>query len=315
MAPRRARRSTNLHHLRIFHTLATTGSFTGAARRLGISQPAVTIQVRELEAASGVRLLERGARRLHLTAAGRALLRVTERLFALVDEAEAVLAQAGGAVTGTLRIAASGTAGAYLLPPLLTAFRVRNPEVRLQLETSNSQRVLEQVLSFRADLGILASADGAVSFAAERRLVVHPFAREPLVLAVPPRHPWAGRSAVRLAELAGAPLIVREPGSTTRRVLEAHLERAGVAPRVMMELGSNEAIKYAVLAGLGVAVVGAHVIGRDVAERRLHAVRLPGRGFALRFFVLHHQDRAQAAVVRAFLALARSRRRGDPPPS
>jgi DNA-binding transcriptional LysR family regulator len=88
MPTRRARRSTNLHHVRIFHTLATTGSFTGAARRLGISQPAVAIQVRELEAASGVRLLERGARRLHLTAAGRALLRVTERPFALVDEAE-----------------------------------------------------------------------------------------------------------------------------------------------------------------------------------------------------------------------------------
>lgn len=158
MPTRRARRPTNLHHLRIFHTLATTGSFTGAARRLGISQPAVTIQVRDLEAASGVRLLERGGRRLHLTAAGRALLRVTERLFALVDEAEAVLAQAGGAVTGTLRIAASGTAGAYLLPPLLTAFRARNPEVRLQLETSNSQRVLEQVMAFHADLGILASA-------------------------------------------------------------------------------------------------------------------------------------------------------------
>jgi DNA-binding transcriptional LysR family regulator len=306
-------RATNLHHLRIFHTLATTGSFTGAARRLGISQPAVTIQVRELEDASGVRLLERGARRLHLTDAGRALLRVTEKIFGFVDEAEAVLAQAGGAVSGTLRISASGTAGAYLLPPLLAAFRIRHPEVRIVLETSNSRRVLEQVAAFEADLGVLAAPEGTVPFpaAADARLVVHALAREPLVVAVRRDHPWRRRSVVSVAELASQPLLLREPGSTTRRVLEAHLEAAGVTPQVVMELGSNEAIKHAVEAGLGVAPVGRRVIAREVADRRLCAVRVRARGFALQFFALHHRDRAHAPVLRAFLTLARRGRQAD----
>jgi DNA-binding transcriptional LysR family regulator len=265
------------------------------------------MQVRELEDAAGVRLLERGVRRLCLTEAGRALSRVAEKIFGLVDEAEAVLAQAGGAVSGVLRISASGTAGAYLLPPLLTQFRVRHPDVRVVLETSNSRRVLEQVAAFDADLGVLAAPEGTVPFpaAADARLLVHPLAREPLVVAVRPDHPWRRRATVRVADLAGQPLILREPGSTTRRVLEAHLEAAGVTPQVVMELGSNEAIKHAVEAGLGVAPVGQRVIAREVAARTLHAVGVRAADFALRFFALHHRDRGHAPVLRAFLALAR----------
>jgi DNA-binding transcriptional LysR family regulator len=300
----------NLHHLRIFHALVTAGSFTGAARRLGITQPAVTIQVRELEAASGVRLLDRRARRLQLTEAGQALARLAERIFALVDEAEAVLAQAGGRITGHLRISGSGTGGTYLLPPVLTAFRRRYPGVRVRLEISNSRRVLEQVAGFDADLGLLAGPDSATPLTVtdDPRLVVQPFVREPLVLAVPARHPWARRRAVAVADLAGQTLIVREPGSTTRRVLESQLEAHRIAPRIAMELGSNEAIKDAVAAGVGVALLGARVVAREAAERRLRAVPVRGGGLALRFFFVYHRDRARAPVLRAFLGLARAPR-------
>jgi DNA-binding transcriptional LysR family regulator len=301
----------NLHHLRIFYMLATTGSFTGAARRLGISQPAVTIQVRELEAASGARLIERRARRLVLTDAGKALLAVTEKIFALVDEAEGVLARAGRGVAGTLTIAASGTAGAYHLPRLLTAFRRRYPGVRVVLEISNSRRVLDQVLGFEADLGVLGAPDGAApaAVADDPRLLAHPFVRDPLVVALPPRHAWAGRRSVGLSELAREPLVLREPGSATRRLLEAHLEACGLVPRVVMELGSNEAIKHAVEAGVALAVVGGRAIAREVADGRLAAVRLRPAGLALRFFLVHHKERGHAAVLRAFLALARVPRR------
>jgi aminoethylphosphonate catabolism LysR family transcriptional regulator len=302
----------NLHHLRIFHTVAATGSFTGAARRLGISQPAVTIQVRELEENSGVQLLERRARRLRLTPAGQALLRVSERIFALADEAEAVLAQAGGAVSGTLRISASGSAGAYLLPPVLTRFHRRYPGVHVQLEISNSRRVLDQVLGFEADLGALGAPDGTtpVGPADDARLVLEPFAREPLRLVLAPRHAWAGRRRVSVADLADQPLILREPGSATRRVLERHLDQAGVTPRIVMELGSNEAIKHAVAAGVGLALLGARVVAHEVADHRLAAVRLREAAPALRFFFVYHADRAHAAVLRAFLRLARPPHRG-----
>ena len=300
----------NLHHLRIFYTLATTGSFTGAARRLGISQPAVTIQVRELEESAGVRLLERRARTLALTDAGQALFRVSERIFSLVDEAEAVLAEAGGAITGTLRISGSGTAGASLLPPVLTAFRRRFPGVRIAMEVSNSRRVLDQVASFDADLGVLAAPDEAtpLTVSDDPRLVVEPFVRVPLVLVVPPRHPWARRRTVAVKDLADQPLIVREAGSTTRRVLEARLAAAGITPHYAMELGSNEAIKHAVAAGVGAAVLGARVVDGEAAIGRLRAVRMRGSGLALRFFFVYHGHRVHAPVLRAFLELARSRR-------
>lgn len=301
----------NLHHLRIFHALVTAGSFTGAARRLGISQPAVTIQVRELERSSGVRLLDRRARRLQLTDPGQALFKLSERVFALVDEAEAVLAQAGGRIAGSLRISGSGTSGTYLLLPALTAFRRRYPGVRVQLEISNSRHVLEQVASFEADLGVLAAPDAATPLTVtdDPRLVVQPFVREPLVLAVPPRHPWSRRRAIRVADLADQLLIVREPGSTTRRVLESQLEAAHVTPRIAMELGSNEAIKHAVGAGLGVALLGATVIERESAAGRLRGLRVRGEGLSLRFFFVYHRDRAHAPVLRAFLGLARAPRR------
>lgn len=302
----------NLHHLRIFHTVAATGSFTGAARRLGISQPAVTIQVRELEAASKVRLLERRGRRLELTESGRALFRVSQRIFGLVDEAEALLAEVGSSVAGELRISGSGTSGAYLLPPILTAFHRRYPSVRVQLEISNSRRVLDQVLGFDADLGLLGAPDGTptIGVTNDPRLVVQPFIREPLVVTVPPRHPWARRRIVTAADLGTQPLILRESGSASRRVVESRLEEAGVTPRIAMELGSNEAIKHAVEAGVGIAVVGTRVVAREVADRRLRILRLRGRGLALRFFFVHHRDRAQAPVLQAFLALARASRPG-----
>jgi len=300
----------NLHHLRIFHTLVTTGSFTAAARRLGISQPAVTIQIRELEQTSRVRLLERRARRLQLTAAGQALFRVSERIFRLADEAQSVLAHAGGAVTGTLRISGSGTAGSYILPAVLTAFGRRYPDVRVVLDVSNSRRVLEQVASFEADIGVLGAPDEATPLTVTDvpNLVVQPFVREPLVLAVSPRHRWARRREIALADLADEPLIVREAGSTTRRILEAHLAAAGVAPRIAMELGSTQAIKHAVAAGLGVSMLGARVIATEAGERRLRAVRVRGKGLAIRFFFVHHADRTHAPVPRAFLVLARAAR-------
>ncbi len=300
----------NLHHLRIFHTLATTGSFTAAARRLRISQPAVTIQVRELEESAGVRLLERRARGVQLTDAGQALYRVSERIFSLVDEAETVMAQAGGRVTGGLTISSSGTTGAYLLPRVLTEFRRRYPGVRIQLHISNSRHVLAQVASFEADLGVLGAPDAATPMTVtdNARLVVQPFVREPLVLLVPRRHPWARRRGVALAELADQALIVREPGSTTRRVLEGQLEAAGLTPRIAMELGSNEAIKQVVAAGVGVAALGASVLTREAGDARLRAVALRGRGLAVRFFFVYHRDRAHAPVLRAFLGLARGGR-------
>jgi DNA-binding transcriptional LysR family regulator len=125
---------------------------------------------------------------------------------------------------------------------------------------------------------------------------------------VPRRHPWARRRAVVLQDFADQALIAREPGSTTRRVLEARLTAAGIAPRYAMELGSNEAIKHAVTAGVGVAVLGARVVDDEAARGRLRAIRLRGHGLALRFFFVYHGHRAHAPVLRAFLGLARAPR-------
>jgi DNA-binding transcriptional LysR family regulator len=219
-----------------------------------------------------------------------------------------VLAEAGGAITGTLRIGGSGTAGAYLLPPVLTAFRRRHPGVRIVMEVSNSRRVLDQIASFDADLGVLAAPDEAtpLTVSDDPRLVVEPFLRVPLVLVVPPRHPWATRRSVSMKDLADQPLIVREPGSTTRRALESRLAAAGLVPHFAMELGSSEAIKQAVAAGVGVSLLGARVVADETASGRLRAIHVRGPRLALRFFFAYHGHRAHAPVLRAFLGLARA---------
>jgi DNA-binding transcriptional LysR family regulator len=289
----------NLSQLRTFDAVARSGSFSAAARRLHVTPAAVSLQMRLLERACGVRLFDRAGRRVRIAPAGEVLRDYSQRMFALERDAERALEHVRGLATGTLRIVSSETAATYYLAPLWTAFQRRYPGIHVQLALENSQRVTERLLALDDDVGVLGLE------APPRELVLETLIEDPLVVVVPPRHPWARRRALRIDALAGQSLILREPGSASRRLLEQRLEAAGVRYRPVMEISSNELIKRAVELGMGIAILSAAVVAREVKYGTLRGVPIGDRRFIRPLYVAYHRERASVPAIRALVALAR----------
>jgi len=290
--------------LRTFHLVVRHRSLTAAARHLGVTQPAVTQQIRRLEGALGLRLFRRDGRRIVPTEAGETLAAFTQRIFQLVDAARDALEGVVELRVGHLRLGASRTAGAYYIGELLGRFKRRYPGVRVSLSVGNSQTILAGVLDFTLHAGLVAGRP------AEAQLVALPLVRDRLLVALPPGHPLARQASLTIRDLQGYPLILREPGSTTRRLIEEAGLAQGVTLEPTMELESNEAIKRAVMDGVGVAVLAQAAIRQDVAGGRLVARRLRERP-SLEFALVYHRDRVLSPVLAAFLALAPVRRRQE----
>ena len=241
--------SVNLNHLAVFSAVAEAGSVTAGAERLEISQPAASKQVKELESALGVVLFEREGRGLRLTETGRVLAGYARRLFALESEAERSVGELRSVERGTLLIGASTTVGDYLLPLVVAAFHRRHPGVRLHVEIDNTERIHRDLTEHRLDVGF---TEGLIP---EGGLVSEVFAQDELVGVVAPGHPILDRKRVRARDFAGLPFIHREKGSGTREVIEFSLDRLGLRAAEVMTLGSTEAIKRVVAAGVGVAII------------------------------------------------------------
>ncbi len=277
--------------LRAFHAVATTGSFTQAAEAWGVSQPAVSMQIHALEEVHGVELVLRGRRGVVLTGVGEKLLSITRRLASLEGEAEEVLGAAGALLGGNLRVGADEPFGAVRL---LAAFRGRYLDVALSLTLGNSNDVLKDLLEGRTDVATFSDR------IKDPRLVAVAFAKSHQVLLVPKEHPLARRSSVRLKDLAELPMLLREQGSMTRKLLEEALKKKGVALRVAMEIGSREALQEAVAAGLGVGVIIERERARD---ERLVAVPFEDAVLEHVSYVACLEERRRRHVVAAFMEL------------
>lgn len=262
----------NLHQLRIFQAVATHRSYSRAAEALYLSQPAVSLQVRALERDIGQPLFEKQGRPLRLTEAGQELLRYTERIFALVEETRLVLDELGGAKRGTVKLAASTTAGIYVVPAALGAFHRQHPTIKLTLDVVNRFSVQEKLLNDEVDLAVMGLIEDT------HELDVATFVPNELVVIAPPSHPLAGKKRIALEELRGETLLLREEGSGTRTDVERLLDRIdGLPLHVGMELRSSGAIKQAVTAELGIAVMPLAAIELELLAQRL--VILDVRGF------------------------------------
>ncbi len=258
--------------LRVFREVAQQGNFRRAAEVLYISQPAVTQQIKALEEELGHRLLDRGGGRVRTTAAGELLLLHAARSEATLRDALEALAALGGEVKGTLGIAASTTIAQYILPRLLAAFGRRYPGVALQLESANTEHVVERVASGGAALGLVEGP------AHRPDLLIEPWISDELVLVVSSAHAWAGMT-ITPDQLSEAPLLLREQGSGTRAVLEAALREAGLpmdALHITMQLGSTEALLACVEAGLGVGFASRFALRRQRKLRTLAVVPIQG---------------------------------------
>lgn len=302
----------NLHLLRLFATVARLGSFSRAAEALHISQPAVSKGVREFEAQIGSRLLERGPGGLRLTQAGSVLVAHAQIVFAAERAAEADLAALRGLQAGILAVGASTTIATYLLPPVLGAFHRAHPGIEVRLAIGNTQDIVDRLLARDLDIALVEGpvhADG---------ITWRPWRPDELFLVAAPTHRFArAEGPVPAALLAEEIVCVREAGSGTREVVATALAAAGIVPRRMIEIGSTEAIKQVVAAGLGVAIVSATAASDQIALGRL--VRIPLAGLTVsrmltRLSLPGRQPSAAAARFDAFLDEAVSPAPAPPPP-
>lgn len=298
--------------LEAFLAVAHATSFRRAAEALHLSQPALSQHVAELERELGARLFDRLGRTVALTAAGRILEDHVHRLFATLLSAREAIGELGGLKRGSLLVGASTTPGIYVLPAVVAAFQDRYPGITLSLQIANSAIIEERIRGTALDLGVVG---GHALHAGEECLAAGLL--DELILIVPPGHRWARRRAVAPALLADQRLLMREEGSATRQVTERALQRAGVRVAESMELGHTEAIKQAVMAGLGVAFVSVHAIRGERASGRLWALRLEGLRIRRHFHVIHNEARTLSASARAFVDLLESTRiePGGPAPS
>jgi DNA-binding transcriptional LysR family regulator len=301
-----------LRQLEVFLAIARDKSFSLAAKRIHLSQPTTSEHMQELRRELGTALFARRGRAIALTEAGRVFETYAARILSDIADARQAVTELEGLKRGSLLIGASTTPGIYLLPGLIGDFRSRHPGIELRLDIANSQIIEERVRANQLDLGIV----GGHELARGEECLAAGLVDE-LVLVVPPHHPWARRRDVLPTLLVEQPLLVREEGSATRRVTERSLASAGVKYTVRMELGHTEAIKQAVIAGLGVAFVSVYAISGEVTTGRLAALRLRGLPIRRHFHVIHNEGRALGASARAFLQHLEALRAKPPalPPS
>jgi DNA-binding transcriptional LysR family regulator len=260
----------NLNHLSIFQAVAASGRVSAGAQRLQISQSAVSKQLGEFELALGVTLFERLPRGVRLTEAGRLLQGYANNLVALEAEAEAAIGDLKLGVRGRLRIGASRTVGAYLMPALLARYRRRHPDVELFLQVDSTGAIEQRLIASELDIGFTEGIVGS------ELLDYRVFDRDELVLIAAPGHPITRTDPAPLTAVVQHPLLMHEVGSGTRAVTEKAFSSRRIALRPSMTLASTEAIKHTVATGVGIAVLSISAVRTELAAATLKVVRMKG---------------------------------------
>jgi LysR family transcriptional regulator, low CO2-responsive transcriptional regulator len=278
--------------LRAFHAVASHGGFTAASQALGVGQPTLSTQLGALERYFGVELLHRRGRRVELSELGRDLFKITQRLFGAEAEAIELLGAVRDFAAGHLQI---GAVGPYHVTEMLAVFSERLPQIRVTVSIGNSQEMLARLLDFRSDVAILAQIEADARFHSIR------YSRHPVVIMAHRDHPWARRSSIGIREFAGQRMILRETGSTTRRAFERALAAAGVAPDIVMELGSREAVWHAVARNIGIGIVSEREI---IPHDSIRILPIADADIHTDEHVVCLAERRDSRLVAAFLAVA-----------
>lgn len=286
--------NATFRQLRLFLALSEHQSITAAARACHVTQPTVSMQLKELADAVGMPLYEQIGKRLYLTEAGETL---AQSARAMVDEWSAFEQRINGLkglTRGRLRLAVVNTAQ-YFVPTLLGSFYASHPEIDVALELLNRDAIVARLRDNRDDLYVMSMPPDDIE------LEKHAFLPNPLVVIAPKGHPLAGRRRLPLQHLANERFIVRERGSGTRMACDAHFAEQGFAPQVRLELGSNEAIKQSVAAGMGLAVMSRHALAADVTQDQVAILNLSGFPIQSRWWTLYPKGRRLSPVASVFL--------------
>jgi DNA-binding transcriptional LysR family regulator len=296
-------KDATVRQLQIFDAAARTLSFSRAAEVLRLTQPAVSMQIRQLEHFAGVPLFERSGRRLHLTDAGEELMQHARAVLRALDGADEAFAAMKGLRGGRVKLAVVSTAK-YFAPRLIARFLQAHPGVNVRLQVDNRDAVVRTLAGNDVDLALMGRPPG------ELDLVAAPFAEHPHVVIAPPDHPLARRRRVEVEALADETFLVREVGSGTRTAMERFFQERGVPLRVGMEMPSNETIKQAVMAGLGLSFISLHSIALELSSRALAVVHAPGLPVIRQWYVLHRSEKRLSPAADAFRAFVLEHGRG-----
>lgn len=286
-------RNITLRQMRVFAAVARTRSFTRAARELHLTQPAISQQIKLLENEIGLPLLEHVGRQIHLTAAGDELLRYASQITELLREAGESLSAMRGLKRGVLKLGTVSTAK-YFAPSLLSAFAPAYPEVTIRFTVGNREEIIQQLASNETDLVIMGRPPRELITVAE------PFAKHPLVIIASPSHPLAGKRRIPLQRLGSENFIIREEGSGTRAAMEHVFSKQGVTIHASMEVSSNETIKQAVMAGMGISFISIHTVALELAVGKLVTLNVTGLPVIRDWFVIHLRDKRLSPIASAF---------------
>ena len=293
----------DLKTLEVFCRIVELKSFTRAAEAVSLTQPTVSGHIKDLEDELGLRLLDRAGRTVTPTRAGAILHTYAQRILGLRAEAQQAIREHKGGLTGDLALGASSIPGAYLLPPLIALFKRDHPDAAIALAIQGSREIVRGVGDGRYEVGMVGARF------AEARVHYQRYAEDELVLAVPTGHPWAGRNAVRLRDLFGEPIVMRERGSGTRQVMEKALAEHGLDRdrlRVVLEVTGNEAVRQAMKAGAGVAVISRRAVADDIRGGLVAAIRFREARLMRAFFLVTHRTRSRSPLGTAFVAFLRA---------
>jgi DNA-binding transcriptional LysR family regulator len=291
----------NIEQLYTFQEVARLGSFSEVAKKLGISQPAVSFQIQKLEQELGIRLIDRSQRTLTLTGAGKRLVDFAGAVEIEREHLQYDLEQMRDEVAGDLRLSASTIPGEYLLPPLLERFKERHPAVKIQVDVSDSLTVIERIGGNAGEIGFCGIAPEG------QDLDFFRIAGDEIVLIVPPRHPFTRKGEVAPDDLAGEPFIFRESTSGTQRSLQDRLSKLGLDTRKWtphLVLGSTQAVMLAVAAGAGIAFVSDLAV-KSMAPGRIIQIDIRGLKPNRDFFCIYRKERIVSRLHREFLDFIR----------
>ena len=287
-------RHVTLHQLRIFEAIARRKNFTRAAEELFLTQPTVSAQIKQLTDIVGTPLFEQIGKRIFLTAAGDALYKTGQNIREQLALFEMSVADMQGFKKGSLRISTASTT-MYFMPRFLGPFCHRYPGIDVSMQVKNRENILERLGENLDDLYVFGQLPENID------AVSYPFLTNPLVVVAPRDHPLAGEKKIPLQRLAEEQFIMREAGSGTRMATERLFKQHGIPIRVRLELGSNEAIKQAIIAGLGIAVLSAHVLVLDNASGEFNILDVEGFPLQRHWYAVHPADKQLSIVARAFL--------------
>ncbi len=277
-------RNLTLKQLRVLSAVTKTGSMAGAARNLNVTPPAITVQIQQLEQAIGLPLVERHGDRTSPTDAGSIVLKTAQRIEAALAECNQAIARLKGIEGGSVSAGVVSTAK-YFAPKALAAFKQKHAGVDVRLIVGNRQETIRSLRNLDLDLAIMGRPPENLDLESEV-LGDHPH-----IVVASAGHPLAN-AEVTTAGLANETFFIREPGSGTRILMERFFEQERFAPNVGMEIGSNETIKQAVIAGLGIAFISAHTVSVEVADGRLAALRVAGLPVVRKWFVVRMRQKA-----------------------